>query len=417
MNDIAMPHDTAAAAAQLQIDRQRAIAFLNLAHAVDHFALLIFPAIVIGLEVVFRRPYDEMIALSTGAFVAFGVFSIPAGWLADRWSRRNMMALFYFGCAASLAGAGLSPSPLWLAAAMSCIGMFAAIYHPVGMAMLIDVSKARPRTLAFNGVCGNLGVTLAAGVSTTLAAWFNWRIAFLAPAALCLAAAIAFLALVPDDRNRTGKRSGTASIVLSPRAAAALFGSYMVISLTGGLTFNTALIALPKLLDERMGDGVPLIVIGWLATGIFLCGGLAQLAVGRLLERTPPHLLFAAVATVQLIAVAWAGHATGAALVIALAVAIAAIYGQTTVGDIVIARYVADAWRGRVYAVRYFLSFISSGIAVQLIARLYSRGGFDLVLAAIALAAFLMLMGVYVMAGAVNGAEAAQRGAQPQPAE
>jgi predicted MFS family arabinose efflux permease len=411
-----LPHESIAAPPP-HAARQRAIAFLNLAHAVDHFALLIFPAIVIGLEVVFRRPYEEMIALSTGAFVAFGLFSIPAGWLADRWSRRNMMALFYFGCAASLAGAGLSPSPLWLAAAMSFIGMFAAIYHPVGMAMLIDVSNARPRTLAFNGVCGNLGVTLAAGISTTLAAWLNWRAAFLAPAAVCLAAGVAFLALVPDDRNRKGKRSGAASIVLSPRAAAVLFGSYMMISLTGGLTFNTALIALPKLLDERMGDGVPLIVIGWLATGIFLCGGLAQLAVGRLLERTPPHLLFAAVATVQFIAVAWAGHATGAALVIALAMAIAAIYAQTTVGDIVISRYVADAWRGRVYAVRYFLAFISSGIAVQLIARLYRVGGFDLVLGAIALAAFLMLMGVYVMAAAVNGAEAAQRGVQPQPAE
>ncbi len=416
MNDIVMPDRSPTTRAQ-QAARQRAIAFLNLAHAVDHFALLIFPAVVIGLEVVFKRPYEEMIALSTGAFVAFGLFSIPAGWLADRWSRRNMMALFYFGCAASLAGAGLSPSPLWLAAAMSFIGVFAAIYHPVGMAMLIDVSKARPRTLAFNGVCGNLGVTLAAGISTTLAAWLNWRAAFLVPAVLCLAAGIAFLALVPDDRNRMGKRSGTASIVLSPRAAAVLFGSYMMISLTGGLTFNTALIALPKLLDERMGDGVPLIVIGWLATGIFLCGGLAQLAVGRLLERTPPHLLFAAVATVQFVAVAWAGHAAGAALVIALAVAIAGIYGQTTVGDIVISRYVADAWRGRVYAVRYFLAFISSGIAVQLIARLYRMGGFDLVLGAIALAAFLMLMSVYVMAAAVNGAEAAQRGVQPQPAE
>jgi MFS family permease len=420
MNDISMPRESIAATApQTRAASQRAIAFLNLAHAIDHFALLIFPAVVIGLEMVFNRPYDEMIALSTGAFVAFGVFSIPAGWLADRWSRRNMMALFFFGTAASLAGAGLAPSPLWLAAAMSFIGMFAAIYHPVGMAMLIDVSKARPRTLAFNGVCGNLGVTLAAGISTTLAAWFNWRAAFLIPAALCLAAAIAFLMLVPDDRDHKGKRSGAASVVLSPRAAAVLFGSYMVISLSGGLTFNTALIALPKLLDERMGNGASLVVVGWLATGIFLCGGLAQLAVGRLLERTPPHLLFAAIATLQFIGVAWAGYATGPALVIALALAIGAIYGQTTVGDIVIARYVADAWRGRVYAVRYFLAFISSGIAVQLIAQLYSRGGFDLVLGAIALAAFVMLVGVYVMAAAVNGAEVArQRTAmQAQPAE
>jgi predicted MFS family arabinose efflux permease len=424
MNDMSMPRESAAtslaaAAPSSPANRRLAIAFLNLAHAVDHFALLIFPAVVIGLETVFKRPYDEMIALSTGAFVAFGVFSIPAGWLADRWSRRNMMALFYFGCAVSLAGAGLSPSPLWLAAAMSCIGMFAAIYHPVGMAMLIDVSKARPRTLAFNGVCGNLGVTLAAGISATLMAWFNWRAAFLIPAALCLVAAVVFLALVPDDRDHKGKRGGAAPVVLSPRATLVLFGSYMLISLSGGLTFNTALIALPKLLDERMGNGASLIVVGWLATGIFLCGGLAQLAVGRLLERTQPHLLFAAIATMQLIGMAWASYATGPALVVALALAIGAIYGQTTVGDIVIARYVADAWRGRVYAVRYFLAFISSGIAVQLIAQLYGRGGFDLVLGAITLAAFVMLAGVYVMAAAVNSAEVAQRTAamQPQPAE
>jgi predicted MFS family arabinose efflux permease len=416
MNDMSMPQSVTPTS-QPQAGQRSAIAFLNLAHAVDHFVLLIFPAVVIGLEVVFERPYDELIALSTGAFVAFGIFSIPAGWLADRWSRRNMVALFYFGCAASLAGAGLAPSPLWLAAAMSFIGMFAAIYHPVGMAMLIDVSKARPRTLAFNGVCGNLGVTLAAGISATLAAWFSWRAAFLVPAAFCLAAAVAFVARVPDDRNSKGKRSAAASVVLTPRAAAVLFGSYMVISLTGGLTFNTALIALPKLLNERMGDGVPLIVVGWLATGIFLCGGLTQLAVGRLLERTQPHLLFAAIATLQFIGVVWAGYASGAALVIALSLAIAAIYGQTTVGDIVIARYVADAWRGRVYAVRYFLAFISSAIAVQMIAQLYSRGGFSLVLSAIALAAFVMLVGVYVMAAAVNGAEAAQRAMQPQPAE
>ena len=97
--------------------RRRSIVFLNLAHAIDHFVLLIFPTIVIGLEVVFHRPYAEMIALSTAAFVAFGLFSLPAGWLADRWSRRNMMALFYFGCAASLAAAGLSPTPLMLAIA------------------------------------------------------------------------------------------------------------------------------------------------------------------------------------------------------------------------------------------------------------------------------------------------------------
>src|SRR6516165_4076008 len=175
-------------------NRLRSIAFLNLAHAIDHFVLLIFPAVVLGLEAVFGRPYEEMIALSTAGFVAFGVFALPAGWLADRWSRRDMMALFFFGCRASLLGAAVAPTTTALALALAILGVFAAIYHPVGMAMLIEVSKARPRTLAFNGVCGNLGVTLAPGISATLMAWFNWRAAFLVPAVLCLAAGISFLA-------------------------------------------------------------------------------------------------------------------------------------------------------------------------------------------------------------------------------
>jgi MFS family permease len=390
------------------------IGFINWAHALDHYVMLVFPTVVIGLQVVYARSYAELIALGTPSFIAFGVFSLPAGWLADRWSRRNMMALFYFGCGVSLAGAAVAPTPPMLAAAMAVLGMFAAIYHPVGMAMLIDVSKARPRTLAFNGVCGNLGVTLAAGISTTLASWLGWRAAFLVPAAICVATGCAYLALVADDRHHyAGPRSTTANVTLSPRAAAVMFGSYVVISLAGGLTFNIAMIALPKLLDERAGEGVTLIMVGWIATGIFLCGALAQLAMGRLMERFPPHLLFAAVVTVQFLAIAWAGHAAGTALIMALAVAFAAIYAQVTVGDIVIARYIADAWRGRVFSVRYFLTFIASGIAVQLIAQLYGRGGFDLVLAATALAAFLVLLGVYAVAVVVNGAEAAHRAAQP----
>jgi hypothetical protein len=282
--------------------------------------------------------------------------------------------------------------------------------------MLIDVSKARPRTLAFNGVCGNLGVTLAAGISTTLAAWIDWRAAFLVPAAICIATGVAYLVLVADDRHRIGKRKGTADVPLSPRAAAVMFGSYVAISLAGGLTFNTALIALPKLVDERIGDGVSLVVVGWLATGIFLCGALAQLAMGRLIERLPPHLLFAGVAAVQFAGLVWAGYASGVMLIAALALAIAAIYAQVTVGDIVIARYTADAWRGRIYSVRYFLTFITSGIAVQMIAQLYGRGGFDLVLTAFAATGFVMMTGVLLMAAAVNGAETAYRAAR-QPAE
>src|SRR5215510_8697494 len=149
--------------------RVRSIGFLNWAHAIDHFVILIFPTIVIGLEAVYGRSYAELIALGTASFIAFGVFSLPAGWLADRWSRRNMMVLFYVGCGLSLALAAVAPNKLVLAVALFLLGVFAAIYHPVGMPMLIAAAVSRGRTLAFNGVCGNLGAALAAGITAALA--------------------------------------------------------------------------------------------------------------------------------------------------------------------------------------------------------------------------------------------------------
>jgi MFS family permease len=396
--------------------RLRAIGFLNWAHAIDHFVILIFPTVVIGLEVIYARSYAELIALGTASFVAFGVFSLPAGWLADRWSRRNMMAAFYLGCGLSLAGAALAPNLIALAAALFMLGVFAAIYHPVGMAMLIEAAQTRGRTLAFNGVCGNLGAALAAGVTAALASWFGWRAAFMIPAVLCVATGIAYLALVPDDRHRTGKRDSVADVPLSAKAAAVMFGIYVVVAVCSGLTFNTVSIALPKIVDERLGLPVSLLMVGGLTTAVFMCGALAQLAMGRLVERIALMHLFLLVVAVQLVGITWSAYASGVALVLALALSMAGIYAQVTVGDMVIARYTADAWRGRIFAVRYFLTFVASGAAVSAIALMHSRGGFDLVLLSTAALTAITLIGVVGIAILVSGVES-RRAQAAQPAE
>jgi len=393
--------------------RRRSIAFLNWAHAIDHFVLLIFPTVVIGLEVVYQRPYSELIALSSTAFVAFGVFSLPAGWLADHWSRRNMMVAFYVGCGLSLAGTAFAPTPMWLAIGMFMLGVFAAIYHPVGMAMLIEASGAKGRTLAFNGVCGNLGVSLAAGVSAALATWVNWRAAFLAPAVICVATGIVYYWLTPDDRHHVNTRQSKPAVPLTAKVATMLFGLFLVIALSAGLVFNVLTIALPKIVDEGMATSVPLALVGSIATAVLVCGAIAQLTVGRLVEWVPPHVIFAAVTALGFAGNLWATYATGFPLMIALAIAIAAIYGQVTVNDIILARYTADAWRGRVYAVRYFTLFISAGAAVALIALLHKNGGFSLVLGVNAIIALIMFLSTLGLVSLIVSIEARHGAAQP----
>jgi MFS family permease len=381
----------------LGLSRRRvSIGFLNWAHALDHFVMLIYPTVV-ALQALYGRSYAELIGLSTGSFVAFGLFSLPAGWLADRWSRHNMMVAFYLGCGASLIGAALAPSLMALAVALFMLGIFAAIYHPVGTAMVIESATHRGRTMAFNGVCGNLGISLAAGITAMLMATLSWRGAFFVPGLVCVATGIAYVWLIPNEAQHKSARSATADVPLSPAVAAIIFGLFIVVALAAGLVFNTLSVALPKIVDERVHN-ISLVEIGGLTTAVFICGALAQMAVGRLVERFQLHVLFAVLAIMQFAGVMWTAYASGAMVLVALAFTMAAIYGQITVNDLIIARYTADAWRGRVFAVRYFLTFTTSSIAVLMIAFLYGRGGFALVLGATAFMALAFMIAVLAIA-------------------
>ena len=399
-----------------QSRRRQAIGFMNWAHAIDHFVILIYPTVVIELQAAYGESYSTLIALATASFVAFGLFSLPAGWLGDRWSRRDLMVIFYAGCGLSLVAAAFAPSLVWLGVALFALGMFAAIYHPVGTAVILENATQRGRTMAFNGVCGNIGVSLAAGITAALTAAFSWRGAFLVPGVICLATGAIYFWLVPNEASHTVKRSASADVTLSPMTAAAIFGLFMVVALSAGLVFNTISISLPKIVDERVGNGISLVMVGGLTTAVFLCGAVAQLTVGRLVERFPLHILFAISAVMQFTGVVWAAYASGISLVFALAFTMAAIYGQITLNDLVIARYTADAWRGRVYAVRYFLTFMVSGVAVSMVALLYGRGGFNLVLGATAVIALGFLIAVLLIALIANGVEKEKVRAM-QPAE
>src|ERR1700744_4438547 len=204
-----------AAADPEQSRRRMAIGFMNWAHAIDHFVILIYPTVVIELQVAYGESYSSLIALATASFVAFGLFSLPAGWLCDRWSRRDMMFTFYIGCGLSLICAAFAPSLIWLGVALFALGMFAAIYHPVGTAVILENATQRGRTMAFNGVCGNIGVSLAAGITAALTAAFSWRGAFLVPGVICVATGIVYYWLVPNEGAHVAKRSAPADVVLS----------------------------------------------------------------------------------------------------------------------------------------------------------------------------------------------------------
>ena len=239
-----------------------------------------------------------------------------------------------------------------------------------------------------------------------LATWFGWRAAFFAPAAVLVATGIFYLWVTPDDRRHAKSRQSKPAVPLTPRLAVMLFGLFIVIALSAGLTFNVLTIALPKIVDEppvrRSASGS----CRWHCdrrSGLRRARATGPLAAW---SNGFPRVIFAAVTGIGFLGNLWAAYSTGVALLIALAIAVAAIYGQVTVNDMIMARYTADAWRGRVYAVRYFLLFISAGAAIGMISILHESGGFALVLgvnAVIALLLFATTLALVAMIISVEG--------------
>ena len=363
------------------------VAFINVGHALDHMVMLIFPTAVLGMHGAFGdASYGELLALSIGGFIAFGAGSLPAGWLGDRWSRRNMMAVFFFGVGLATILTGLSASPAMLAVGLTLIGLFGAIYHPVGTAMLTaHVGTKVGHAIGVNGVWGNFGVAVAALAAGALTQWVSWRAAFIVPGALAILLGIAFLVLVPGE-VRGVKKAAAPRAPLPRTVMVRAFASLALATIVGSVVFNASTVSLPKLFDERLtGLTATSFGIGALAFIVFMIGATAQIIVGRLVDRHPLRTVFVPLAALQAPFLLLAAFAQDWAMLVIAAGMMFAIFGQVTINDAMVAKYADESWRARAYALRYFMSFSGSATAVPLIALLHERtGGFTATFIALA---------------------------------
>jgi MFS family permease len=358
---------------------RRTIFFVNIAHAFDHFVLLIYPTAVIAIAQERNLDYSDLISRATGSFVAFGLCSLPMGWLADRFGRRTMLGIFFFGYGASCVVMTLAESPLSLGVSLLILGVFSAIYHPIGTAMLVTHARDLGRDLGWNGVWGNLGAAGASAITAGLTAFIGWRMAFVVPGLICMACGVAFLWFVRSDGERTAqsKSHASSSVVQRPLLILAAFGIAIV---AGGMTFNVTTIALPKIINEDLGLHISLSVTGLLATGVFVIGALTQLTVGRLLSSFALPDLFVGLSILQPVGLSLAAYSDGVVLLGSLALVTAAIYGQVVINDAMVARYIPEQYRAKAFSIRYFLSFTASGFAAPFIAAWHMKGGFPVVL-------------------------------------
>ena len=339
---------------------------LNVAHAFDHLFLLIFATAVaaIAADFGFSR-WEDLMPYGVGAFLMFGLGSLPAGKLGDSWGRRPMMLVFFFGMGASALLAAATQNAWQLAAALSLLGAFSAIYHPVGIPMLVQGAKRPGATIGVNGLAGNLGIAAAALVTGFLVQAIGWRAAFAVPGAACIVLGLLFARLVPAETEPPSKRTRAAAVALEPGQLARVLVVMTVASATAGLLFNLTTNGNGRLLAERLRGVVDdPATLGLLLAAVYALASLSQVVVGRLLDRVPLKRLQLGIVLLQAPLLAAASLAQGWALYAALLGVMVLIFGAIPFTDAVIVRYVDDHMRSRVAGLRLTISLGFSSMAV-----------------------------------------------------
>ena len=355
------------------------IGTLNFAHALDHFVMLIYPAVILGLSSEFNQPYGELLPYSIGGFIAFGVFSMPVGWIGKRVSGHRLITLFFIGAGAGCVLAGFARTPLQIGAALTLVGAFAAIYHPIGNSMLSAIDPARlGRIMGLNGLCGNLGVASAALITGVLTDLISWRAAFIAPGLASIAAGLVFWLLVPDPGplRSPARMAGARNI---PRGEMiSVFGVLMFSTAIGSFIFSATTIVMPKLFEARLAELTSTVSgVGLFVFLIYAFAALAQILIGSLADRHALGRIFLPLALLQVPLLLLTGLVGGVPTLFAALAMMFLVFGQVPINEVMVARYTPPEYRTRVYSVRYTLSFAAVAAAVPTVSSFHNAyGGF-----------------------------------------
>ena len=356
---------------------------LNVAHGIDHMFLLIFATAVASIAADFGyAQWEDLMPYSVGAFALFGLGSLPAGRLGDVWGRRIMMIVFFFGIGAAALLVAVTQNAWQLAAALTLLGVFASIYHPVGIPMLVQNVPNPGAVIGVNGLAGNLGIAVAALVTGFLVKWIGWRAAFVAPGLIAIGCGIVFAIVCPKEEHAPSKgKGGKAKVVLTPALLVRAFAVMTAAAATSSILFNFTTNGNSQLLSESFRGVIEdPATLGVLLAVIYTVASFAQIVVGRLIDVMPfkPLQLWMSIAQVPLLAIAaytqdWWMFAMLMAVMIF-------IFGSIPFTDAMIVRYVDDRLRSRIAGMRLTVAFGISSLAVWLLGPVVKSVGFSTLL-------------------------------------
>ncbi len=341
--------------------------YINIGHFLDHFMMLIFAKAAFDAGRHFGLSYDEIIIYGTLGLFLFGAAAPLAGWLADKYSRSLIIIIYPFGVSLGAFLCFLSSSPIMLGFSIGVIGFFAAIFHPVGIAMLIRDSNKVGIRLGVNGVWGNMGVAAAPVLTGFIILNSNWQLSFLVPSLICLIFGIAQLRGFKEIDIQEEKTKQKISNGLVEGWKIVLLSLTMT-TLAGGFIFGSLTFLIPRIFEVNLsGISVDIAITGLLAGIVYAIASLSQVGVGYLIDRYSPKIILGFVGIGQFLLIYLSSLYIDYALFFVMLMAMFFVFGQVPITDAILVRYVDDQWRARILSVKFLINLCAGASVLPLV--------------------------------------------------
>ena len=400
---------------------RNALVFAAIAHGAMHLFGAYFFTIILALERVWEMPFPDLLSLWTPAALLIGLAALPMGWIADRWTRGGMIAVSFLGMGLASIVSGFASGPSSIVLALAVIGIFAAIYHPVGIPWVMRLAPKNPgKALAINGLFGGMGVGVAALTAGGLIDLVSWRAAFVVPGLVSFGVGAVMFVMLRRGRIAEPGNSAPDSQPGEGRSGM-LRGALLILAtgFVGGLVYQSTQAVAPKMFEVRLEaflDGSTA-GVGAVVFAIYVMAGLGQLVGGWAADRFSWKRAYLLAWCIHMPMLWFAASAGGPLLIFAIFMITVAGTGAIPAEALLFARYTPERHHGLIFGFRYVLALGSAPLAIQFIAFVLERTGeFAWIYWMLGMAGCLTLIGILLLPP-VSGRRASPIEATPAPAE
>ncbi len=365
-----------------KIGNEKKIAlFTSVTHFLFHFYEIAFPALAIPLMLSLKTDLKEVLELGFPMYLMFGVFALPWGFFADRFSNRAALIICFFGTAAGAVMTALSTTPAGIMYSLALVGIFSCICHPAGMGLISHGARNRGMALGIFSVAGTFGLIAGPFLAGLLNWLAGWKMAYLATGIFGLLWGMALIFVRIDEtplevhENNNGQGSDNST---HPIRRLVLF--FWIVTL-GGLVYRINIVALPAHMEyeapflSRVFHHLQIpdiaatttMAAALLTSLVYVAGIFGQLYGGRLADRHDLrrlYLVFNGLCLPLVILIAFLGEQY---LVAAAAGYVFFALGIQPIENSLIAHFTPRQWRSTGYGFAAILIFGVGALAVYLV--------------------------------------------------